>query len=95
MTDFSALLADLRRPRLLIRAARAGLLDYRRERDLRRLIGAGGGTPPEAAMAALIAAEERAETARLEGGSGYSLTRHIDLLIALMAEMRLMPQRGA
>jgi hypothetical protein len=94
MTDSAALLADLRRPRLLIRAARAGLRDYRRDRDLRRLIGAGGGIAPEAAIAALMAAEERVEAARQMGATGYSLTRHIDLLIALMAELRLMPRRG-
>ena len=34
MTDFAAILANLRRPRLLIRAARFGLQDYRRDRDL-------------------------------------------------------------
>ncbi len=37
MTDFRLLLAELRRPRLLIRAARYGMQDYRRERDLKRL----------------------------------------------------------
>lgn len=95
MTDFASVLAELRRPRLLIRAARAGLQDYRRDRDLRRLIGATGGIAPEAAMTALIAAEQSVEAARLAGGSGYSLTRHVDLLIALMAEMRLMPQHAA
>ena len=34
MTDIRALLSDLRRPRLLIRAARFGLGDYRRDRLL-------------------------------------------------------------
>ncbi len=38
MTDFHTVLANLRRPRLLIRAARFGLQDYRRDRDLRRLL---------------------------------------------------------
>ncbi len=37
MTDFRAILATLRRPRLLIRAARLGMEDYRRDRDLGRL----------------------------------------------------------
>ncbi|HMO71537.1 MAG TPA: DUF6477 family protein [Paracoccaceae bacterium] len=94
MTDFATRLTDLRRPRLLIRAARAGLQDYRRDRDLRRLIGAGAGIAPEAAMTALIEAEEGVEAARLLGGTGYSLTRHIDLLIALMAELRRIAARG-
>ena len=36
MTDFRTLLADLRRPALLLRAARLGLEDFQRDRDLRR-----------------------------------------------------------
>ncbi len=36
MTDFRALLETLKRPRMLIRAARCGVLDYRRDRDLKR-----------------------------------------------------------
>jgi nucleoside-diphosphate-sugar epimerase len=55
MTDLRAHLADLRRPRMLIRAARCGLGDYRRERDLRRLIN--GVAPPERAMTRLICEE--------------------------------------
>ncbi|WP_240794004.1 DUF6477 family protein [Pseudorhodobacter turbinis] len=52
MSDISTILANLRRPRLLIRAARHGIQDYRRDRDLRRLINAvspplpRGGTGP-------------------------------------------------
>jgi hypothetical protein len=78
----------LRRPRLLIRAARHGLQDYRRERDLRRLV-------PQAAADAggmldrLIAAEAAAEHTRRSGDAGYSIARHIELLIAVLAEARL------
>ena len=43
MTDFRALLSELRRPQMLIRAARYGISDYRRDRDLKRLLN---GTPP-------------------------------------------------
>ena len=38
MTDLATILAALRRPKILIRAARAGVVDYRRERDLKRLL---------------------------------------------------------
>jgi len=88
MTDFRALLADLRRPRLLIRAARCGLSDYRRERDLRRLIDAVAS--PERAMSRLINEEERIEETRRRGDASYSVARHIEVLIAMMAEVRLM-----
>ena len=89
MTDFRALLADLRRPRLLIRAARYGMADYRRERDLRRLIDTG---TPDQALPRLLSEEERMEETRRTGCASYSIARHIEVLIALMAEVRLLPR---
>ncbi|MFN3646644.1 MAG: DUF6477 family protein [Gemmobacter sp.] len=87
MTEPLSLFASLRRPRLMIRAARAGLAEYRRDRDLKRLLGA---TPaPERALPALLDAEARAEQTRQTGDAAYSIARHVELLIALMAEARL------
>ncbi len=91
MTDFRALLADLRRPRMLICAARCGLGDYRRERDLRRLIDVVA--PPERSLTRLLCEEERIEEIRRNGDTSYSVARHIEVLIALMAEVRLLPRR--
>ena len=87
MSDILTVLAQIRRPRLLMRAARFGLGDYRRERDLRRLVGQLPS--PEKALTRLMDEEERLEALRLEGGADYSLPHHIEVLIALMAEMRL------
>ena len=92
MTDFRTLLADLRRPRLLIRAARFGVADYRRDRDLRRLINASTRSTPEAAVPQLISAEEMLEETRRSGCATYSVSRHIEVLIALIAEARLLPR---
>jgi hypothetical protein len=91
MTDFRALLANLRRPRLLIRAACCGLVDYRRDRDLKRLLSASFS--PEIAVPHLLQEEERLETIRRAGEVSYSVARHIEVLIALMAEVRLLPPR--
>lgn len=77
-------LATLRRPPLLLRAARHGLALYRRERDLRRLIGSMKG--PERAIGALLAAEAEAEARRVEGDARYDVMRHIAILAALIAE---------
>ena len=93
MSDFRSLLANLRRPQLLIRAARFGLNDYRRERDLRRLIG--HISTPDHAVARLMSEEERLEETRRLGDAGYSVTRHIEILIALICETRLLPRRIA
>ena len=96
MSDLSTILANLRRPRLLIRAARHGIQDYRRDRDLRRLINTSSPPSPETALARLFDAEERAEETRRAGDAGYSIGRHVELLIAMMAEARLLrPQAGA
>lgn len=94
MTDFRTMLAKLRRPRLLIRAARHGLQDYRRERDLCRLIDLGAPPTPEAALARLMNEEEQTELTRVAGDTAYSIARHVDLLIALMAEARLVQNRA-
>ena len=90
MNDFRSLLADLRRPRLLIRAARCGLADYRRERDLRRLIGQA--LSPDHSLPQLMDEERRLEDVRRRGDAGYPVGRHIEVLIALMAEVRLLPR---
>lgn len=90
MSDIRTILSQLRRPRLLMRAARFGLGDYRRERDLRRLVGPV--TSPEKAVTRLMDEEERLEAYRIEGRADYSLARHIEVLIALMAEMNLLPR---
>lgn len=91
MTDFRTSLRNLRRPRLLIRAARFGLADYRRERDLRRLLSQP--LPgPAAALPQLLDAERALEDCRRAGDAGYNLSRHVALLIALMGEARLLPE---
>ncbi len=93
MTDFRTTVQELQRPRMLIRAARMGLSDYRRERDLRRL--GHISLQPEQSLQHLLDQEGRAEQSRRAGDVGYSLAQHIDLLIALMGEIRLLPKAVA
>lgn len=91
MTDHRLTLNELRRPRLLIRAARAGAADYRRDRDLCRLLSGGPTPAPAEAVERLIAEETTLETTRRRGAAGYSPMRHVEVLIALMSEARLLP----
>jgi hypothetical protein len=93
MTDFRSRLSALRRPRLLLNAARHGLADYRRDRDLRRLIDAT--VPPEAALPRLFSEEDLLEDRRRAGDAAYPVGRHIEVLVALMAEARLLAHQGA
>ena len=92
MTDCSTLLATLRRPRLLMRAARFGLGEYRRERDLRRYVASAAS--PEDTVTSLIAGEAQLEATRVSGEASYSVARHIEVLIALLAGAQLMRRGG-
>lgn len=90
MQDIMSMLNALHRPRLLIRAARAGAVDYNRNRHLQRLLGYGAlpRTPP--ALMRLIELERCLNEQRTDDDAGYSLPRHLDVLIAIMGEAQLL-----
>ena len=90
--DLVHIVANLRRPALLVRAARAGLIDYNRRRDLLRVMKTTALPSPGQAVSSLLAEEERLEETRRKGDAAYSFARHIDVLIAMMAEVRLLPR---
>lgn len=87
MTEAAAL-TELRRPKILIRAARAGVSEYRRDRDLKRLVRDAGGAAPRDPMAPLLAEERRLETTRTTGAGAYNIHRHVAVLTAILAEAR-------
>ena len=90
MKDVLSTLATLRRPRLLIRAARIGVLEYRRESDLRRHLGFGNLPKGGQALMQLIEMEAEINDSRKTNNAGYSPARHVDILIAMMGEARLL-----
>lgn len=88
MTDATPLTATIRRPGLLVRAARLGLPHYDRARHLRRLFPDRAVPEPPHAAALLLDREAALDAQRREGASGYRVERHLDVLIALIAEAR-------
>ncbi|RMD90347.1 MAG: hypothetical protein D6811_10785 [Alphaproteobacteria bacterium] len=82
-------LATLRRPRLLISAARHGLADYNRSRDLARLLRRAEAPAPQEALGELVTAEAEIEATRTARSAGYSAARHGEVLTALLGELRL------
>lgn len=86
MQDAVTRVSLLRRPRILSRAARLGAANYCRQRDLRRILGYGGLPKPAAAVMRLLEMESALNTARKAGEAGYSMIRHVDVLIALAGE---------
>lgn len=90
MSDISASVTALRRPKLLVRAARIGSADYRRERDLKRIVHQPEPLSPAGALSELIEIEADLEATRRNGAAGYSPVRHVEVLIALIAEAHLL-----
>lgn len=89
MHDLSTMIASLRRPRLLTRAARIGAQDYDRERHLQRILGFGTLPKPSASLIRLMELEREVNALRKDSDAAYSLVRHLDLLIAVIGEAQL------
>ncbi len=90
MQDILSTFNCLRRPPLLLRAARIGMPDYRRDVHLRRHLGYGPVPRCAAALARLIEIEADLDRARQIRATEYSVARHVDVLIAVMAEAQLL-----
>lgn len=90
MKDILSVLSDLRRPRLLIQAARLGVDEYRREAHLARHLGYGKLPRHGAAVMQLLEKESALNEERRAGNACYSIAHHVDVLIALMGEARLL-----
>lgn len=90
MTTDLTRLNNIHRPRLLIQAARIGAATYRRELHLRRLFE--GGTIPLSgeALSRLMEMEEEMNDNRQQNAASYCAADHVDLLIAMMGEARLL-----
>ncbi|QFS83166.1 hypothetical protein FIU97_10035 [Roseivivax sp. THAF40] len=82
-------LACLRRPRLLIRAARIGAEEYRRSPHLDRLLGHGTTIGDGVALDRLMSLEAEQEELRASGSANYGVARHVEILAAMMGEARL------
>ncbi|MGI9368402.1 MAG: DUF6477 family protein [Ruegeria sp.] len=83
------MLKNIRRPRTLIRGAKFGARDYNRDRHLQRLLGYGSLPGPRQALIQLMELEKEHDDQRRNQDAGYSVARHLDLLIAVMGEAQL------
>lgn len=90
MTQLLEQLNEIHRPRLLIQAARIGAATYRRDLHLRRLFE-GGSIPLNAeALTRLMDMESQLNEDRMQNAASYCAADHVDLLIAMMGEARLL-----
>ncbi|MBU2982287.1 hypothetical protein KO498_10760 [Lentibacter algarum] len=93
MQNLTKRLDALNRPQLLVQAARSGLATYRRETHLSRAMGDFGHARlvrTQPALERLLDVEHDLNTQRRTCDTGYSYARHIEVLIAIMAESQLL-----
>lgn len=90
MQDLLSMISSMRRPAMLIRAARFGVSDYDRTRHLPRLLGRTAPPRSGAAVLRLLELEAEWEDRRKGKAADYSVSRHLDILIALLGEARVL-----
>ncbi|KMW56851.1 hypothetical protein AIOL_001808 [Candidatus Rhodobacter oscarellae] len=88
MPELMELLQNMRRPGLLLQAAKLGMKDYNRERTLKRLALPTAEQNATNAVHALMSTEDTMEHARRAGDASYTPSRHVEVLVALLAEIR-------
>ena len=86
MQDLLTRITALKRPRLLMNAARFGQKDYCRVKDLCRILQITDPPNTTAAVIRLLDLENNLNHHRTGGTPSYTYARHIDVLIALLSE---------
>jgi len=95
MEDILSIVSRLKRPTLLVRTARHGIEEYNRIVHLRRLLKTERPPSPGRAILQLLEIEAVVNEQRLDQRAEYSVARHVDLLIALMSEARILKASNA
>ncbi len=90
MLDLQTLVSTLKRPGLLVRAARFGLDDYRRDVHLRRILKTEPLPRTGAALMRLMDKEAELNDMRRAKSAEYNPTLHISVLTAIMGEARIL-----
>jgi hypothetical protein len=80
---------SLRRPSLLVSAAKSGAEHYCRKTALRRTLGGGRKSDPRQNLADLVALELNENEKRISHAADYSVRQHVEVLIAVIGEAQL------
>lgn len=86
MQDILSQVRSLKRPQILVRAARFGLDDYIRDRHLPRCLKMERPISPGRALLALLDIEKQLNSERTTKTGSYDIARHVDVMIAIMGE---------
>lgn len=90
MQDLFGMINALNRPKLLVRAARFGVDEYSRDRHLSRILKQDALPRSGVAILKLLEIEADLEDRRTQKAADYSIARHVEVIIALMGEARVL-----
>ena len=71
---------------------KSALGNYDRSTGLQRLLGKSDKIRPEDALRELLPLEQDCETRRQTGRIAYSVARHLEVMVAIIAEASLLPE---
>lgn len=89
MRDLMGMIAALKRPGLLVRTAKIGADDYRREVHLRRILKSEPPARTGEAILRILEIESEINERRVANHAEYSVAEHVEVLIALLGEARV------
>lgn len=90
MQDVLCKLEQIKRPRLLLRSAKLGAIEYTRNQHLRRHFACRKIPSHYESLTRLLEREVKVDAQRKNDSAAYSVIDHIDLLIAVLGEARLL-----
>lgn len=90
MEDVLTTVSRLIRPNLLVQTARHGIESYNRMLHLRRLLKSETLPGPAGAILRLMEVEGVINAQRTQNRAEYSAARHIEVLVAIICEARLL-----
>ncbi|MGH1452936.1 MAG: DUF6477 family protein [Paracoccaceae bacterium] len=92
MKDLTSMIAGLKRPKLLSRAAQIGAQHYRRDTHLRMALDMAVLPRPGQALLILMEIESELNQRRRDRDANYPPARHVGVLIAMLGEVNEMRQ---
>lgn len=95
MQDVLTQVTSLKRPTLLVRTARHGIEGYNRVAHLRRLLKSEQLPGPGQAIMKLLELESVIDAQRIAKRAEYTVARHVEVLVALMCEARILKASNA
>lgn len=94
MSEFRGKLSTVKRPKILVKAAKIASRTYIRSRDLSAILGYSHPVTDTLIAKQLFDLEHFTNQERRQGDASYDLKKHVQILSALLSEVQVEPERA-